>query len=120
MPAANPQENPPLDLADFRKGAREIAKARIDAIKAYENQGHELAKSEAMYQLAKNKAYLRLKSQHGATAAENMVKGEPDVIEHQIKRDIEVVKLRARLEDINGLDGERASLHRLAEWSQQL
>lgn len=111
---------PPMDLDDFRRGAHRLAEARRASVREYEAQIDTAANAESEYQRRKMTKIARLKAEgRSATEAIETAKGDDWVCEAQVNRDIAVDMKKAKLEAIAGIDAERASLHRVAEWSMQ-
>jgi hypothetical protein len=110
---------PPLDYQDFRSGAQDIAKRRREAVDAYEAQAEVAAQAESTYQRIKATQFVTIREGSTATEAENTVKGKTNVRVAQIERDVESEKLKVCMERIKGIDAERASLHKLADWSMK-
>lgn len=108
-----------LDLAELREFARKIALRRREAVIDYEDAVTAAADAEADYQKKKAVEFLRLRIEGGAgvTEAAERVKGRPEVTAALRERDFRQGLLRACLERINGIDGERASLHQIAQMS---
>lgn len=121
MPEEIEVSTDPIELGEFRQLAHKLAVARRKALATYVKQAEATAIAEGSYQETRAKAFMRLKNMDGgnATSAGEMVKGESDVVLAQIERDKEAAILKGRLEEIAGIDAERASLHKLADWSMR-
>ena len=119
--AQHVQHQGPMQLQEFRAHARDLAKKRLELEQQYEADMTEAAESEAAYQAAKAKAFIALKNTDGVTATEasERVRGEPEVQLAQVRRDEGEERLRLRRLQIDGLDSQRATLHRVAEWSMK-
>jgi hypothetical protein len=116
-----PEHVPPLDLATFRTEARKIAKARRDAVDAIVTQIDLAAEAEGVYQKAKVTAWATLKKANKtATEAAAVLKGQPDVVTAQKDRDIQRDLIKVGYARLDTLDAERATLHRIAEWSMKI
>ena len=110
----------PIDLPEFRQGIHKIAKARRQALKNYVEQAEVLAEAAGDYERRKAIAFMRLKNSGSTvTEADATVRGQEEVVMAAIARDKEAALLKGRAEEIAGIDAERASLHRLAEWSMK-
>lgn len=114
-----------IDLQDFRTAARTLLERRTAAVREYQRQAEETANAEGTYQGTKASTYVTLKNTGGtdggavaAAEAGERLRGDDKVREAQIRRDLHRELLRARREDIAGIDEALATLRRLAEWSQ--
>lgn len=114
-----------IDYQDFRAASRTLLDRRRKAVRAFQEQARQSAEAEAVYQGAKASRFVALKASGGpegaavsATEAETRLKGDDEVVEALIRRDLHREPLRARREDISGVDEALATLRRLAEWSQ--
>lgn len=92
---------------------------RREAVDAYEKQAGVSAQAEATYQRIKATTFVAIREGATATEAENTVKGQTNVRVAQIERDTEAEKLKVCMERIKGIDAERASLHKMADWSMK-
>lgn len=111
-----------IDYQDFRAASRTLLDRRREAVRAFQEQARQSAEAEAVYQGAKASRFVALKASGGpegaavsATEAETRLKGDDEAL---IRRDLHRELLRARREDISGVDEALATLRRLAEWSQ--
>ena len=111
-----------IDYQDFRAASRTLLDRRRKAVRAFQEQARQSAEAEAVYQGAKASRFVALKASGGpegaavsATEAETRLKGDDEAL---IRRDLHRELLRARREDISGVDEALATLRRLAEWSQ--
>lgn len=124
---------PPMQLGDvldedeFRRAARTLLTRRTSAVDHYERQAKLTAEAEANYQKVKATRYLTIKNTGGtdgravaAAEAGERIKGDDEVAEAMIDRDLKRELLRARREDIAGIDEALSVLRRVAEWSMQL
>ncbi len=114
-----------IDYSDFRTASRKLLDRRREAVRAFQAQAQQTADAEAVYQSAKASRFVALKQTGGpegeavsATEAETRLKGDDEVVESLIRRDLHRELLRARRSDIEGVDEALATLRRLAEWSQ--
>lgn len=110
----------PLEFDEARAAARDVAKARRDVVKQLEEAVGEFAAAEADYHKAKATAMVMLTAGGGVgvTEAQERVKGE--VRDELLAREDAKNKVMILQEKLESIDGERASLHRLIEWSQRL
>lgn len=113
------EHKPPLDYSDFREAGHTLAEARKRQVQAIINQVKIAARAEGAYQAKKTAAFVRIRGNTTATEAENTVKGQEEVREAMEKRDIERELIRVGYEELRSIDAERATLHRLAEWSMK-
>ena len=116
-----------LELSEFRAAAHTLLTRRTAANKAAEAQGLETAKARAKYEEVKAARWMLIKHEGGtdggavsAAEAEARVKGDPAVQVSHIGRDAAEETLRARRQDIDGLDEALATLRKVGEWSMQL
>lgn len=114
-----------IEYQDFRTAARTLLERRTAAVRNYQEQAQQAADAEATYQQRKAARYVELKNTGGpdsgpvsAAEAGERLRGDDQVREAQIRRDLHHELLRARREDIAGVDEALATLRRLAEWSQ--
>ena len=114
-----------IDYQSFREAAHKLLTRRTEAVRAYQAQAQETANAEGTYQGTKASTYVTLKNTGGtdggavaAAEAGERLRGDDKVREAQIRRDLHRELLRARREDIAGIDEALATLRRLAEWSQ--
>jgi hypothetical protein len=115
-----------IDYDDFRSASRQLLERRAEAVKAFQEQATKTAAAERFYQQTKATVYIQLKNTGGpdgkmisATEAGDRIKGDDDVSEAQVKRDLQAHLLQARREDIKGCDEALATLRKLGEWSMQ-
>lgn len=113
-----------LDSSEFRAAASKLLNHRQECVRAYEKQARDTAKANAEYESVKSTRYLELKNKGGAddgviSAAEagERVKGDGAVQIALIKRDTGVELVRARREDIAGVDEALSTLRLIAKWS---
>lgn len=120
--------NDALDMSDAREAARVIARKRkaakdklADAIDDYESALAEEADKERTYR--KHKAHLWLKAE-GDTAKAKEAWVDAESATARYERDIAtglakgaLQRIKLAEEELQEVDGERASFHRLVEWS---
>ena len=116
-----------LDYPDFRRAAHTLLTRRTKAIQNYQEQANVTAEKEAAYQRLKARRYIEIKNTGGvdggmvaAAEAGERIKGDDEVSAALIDRDLHRELLRARREDISGIDEALATLRRVGEWSQAL
>lgn len=109
----NPQ---PLDFHDAQQRLRQIAQQLRDAEAFHREWVENHADAESAYRKALAQAYTRHRADgKGAGEAEVLSKG--DCADLSRARDIAAGMVRAALESLENRRGDRASLHRLVEWS---
>lgn len=118
----------PLDYED----ARQALKASAERIRAAEDRLeesiNEAAEAEAEYrrQLARKMIHLRTTSDHaigkplGATEAEKIAKGDPEVTAYSQARDIKREMIKHAFGVLEDRRGDRASLHKIVDWSAKV
>jgi hypothetical protein len=108
--------NQPLSYSDAQTALRNVTANVREAERCYEQAVEQAAEAEATYRrvLAKTMRQLRAEGMP-IGLAETCAKG--DVADFSRDRDRAAGDLRLALETIENRRGERASLHRLIEWS---
>ena len=116
-----------LDLNEFRTAAHTLLTRRTEAVKNFQEQGAETSRLRATYEKVKSTRYIEIKHKGGedkgvvsAAEAGEQVKGDGAVQVALIARDTAEELLRARREDIAGVDEALSTLRRIADWSMQL
>jgi hypothetical protein len=109
----------PYDYADYKRATLAATREKRQVIAALEKAIDEKAQAEGEYRRLKAQAMRDAREAHGATMAADMAKGDPAVVEAVIRREraidmVKVLQERARL-----CSEDRASLHRLGEWSRE-
>jgi hypothetical protein len=107
----------PLSIDDARDSLRAVADLRRHAEAELRAQVERSATAEADYRRALATAFVTVE---GGTAAEREARPRAAVADLSYQRDLQAGLVKACLERIQGLDGERASIHRLVEYSMQL
>lgn len=109
----------PLDYAGADALLRRARDRIKDAEEELEKRLTEKAEAERDYRKQLSEAYLRRKSEgRGSGEAELLSKG--DVTELSFRRDLADGLVKAALEALENRRGDRASLHRLVEWSSKV
>lgn len=108
----------PYDFAQAKRAVMAATRERREAERAYRDAVQTKAASEAIYRRELAKAVLLAKAEHGATVAEVTAKGEPAVVEAREAMIAAEGMERAAQERLRLCSEDRASLHRLIEWSQ--
>lgn len=116
MPAPY-QLKQPVDLLDARMMARELAKRRREAREQYENALILAADAHLKFRRAKKQAWLHAE---GRTAEERKVDAENRAAEAEKEHALQEGWVKARQELLREIDADRASLHKLMEWSMKL
>lgn len=98
-------------------GLHTIARRRREARAELEAAHHALAQAEGEYRVARAEAFDTVDA---PTAAHREAKVDAAVAPYRAARDIAKGRIDTAREAINEIDGERASLHRLIEWSLRL
>lgn len=110
-----------LDYAALRNAARHNAEARANARKSYLEAAQEAAEKERDYRRARATKLAELRSDGVAwTAAIDLAKGDEDVSTLAFERDLAISKLKASLLRHDELEGERASIRQLGDWSARM
>lgn len=107
----------PYDYDQFRRKAQAVSAEHQQAIDASEQTGKDLAHAEAEYHKQLAIAVGRLKPQ-GATVAETLAKGCPEVVSAKESRDQCAAIDRAAMERIRLCRDDRAVLLTLGAWSR--
>jgi hypothetical protein len=105
----------PLDLDDARTACRRLAELRRGAEVVHERLTHEAAEAERDYR----KAYALEFVQAKGTAAEREAVARGAVADLSYARDLSAGLVRVQVERLRGLEGERAQLRVLLEWSMR-
>ncbi len=109
--------HPHMDYSDARANAIKLADARRRALKELEDQVVAAADAEAHYRQAKAKAII---AAEGRTAAEREAVADAATAKARRDRDIARGFVDVCKERLRGIEGERAILNRLCEWSLRL
>lgn len=107
----------PLDLDDAREAARRLAEIRREAEHFHEQMTEQAAEAERTYR----KALARAFAQHAGegTAAQREATARAAVADEAYERDLKAGMVKVALERLRGLEGERAQLRALMEWSMK-
>lgn len=115
-PAALTLEEP-LDIDDARQAARAMGTARREARKDYEKRIKEAADKKREYRKAKALAYV---TADGPDAHARKADVEKRAADAEFAMELAEGMVKVAAEKLEEIDGERASLHRLMEWSMRL
>lgn len=121
----------PLDMEDARKASRAFAEMRRSARRDLENAlaeqdklDEDAAEKKKAHRKARARAYLTVE---GRNAGERDAKVDNEVAEYEYDREVAERLAKAQRERIalakeklEEIDGERASFHRLVEWSMRV
>lgn len=108
----------PLDMDDARDALRECANARRQAREWKQKAMHEAAVAEHNYRKARAQAWARSPSGMIAKEREDWVNDE--TAEARQKRDLGLYLVKAADERLAEVDADRASVHRLVDWSMKV
>lgn len=105
--------NEPLSMLDAREALQLLSRQRRAAEGELAEQIDRAANAEADYRRGLAEQFVRVEG----TAAEREAKARAAVADLSYQRDLQGGLVKACHERLHGLDGERASLHRLVEMS---
>jgi hypothetical protein len=107
----------PLDYEDGRAAASELNRRRVDARKDLEKHIDARIEAETVYRKARALKRLEVTATDGPGRKEQVDAWTTDewAAKEKAQRAVDITK-----EKLEEIDGQRASLHRLIEWSQQL
>ena len=109
----------PLEIDDARRAGHRMSQLRQQAEKDYTAALIDKAETEATYRKALSEAFVRLRDAGVAGgAAEIQAKG--DVVQSSKERDIAEGMAKAAEQRLKSLAEDRATLHRLVEWSMRV
>ena len=106
----------PLDFGQIVERFRNVSIQRRDALRDWERAIHAAAQAEAEYR----KAYAIAIVKAEGTAAVREALARAEVVELSAKRDVTRDMKDVCKERVRGLEGERANLNGLADWSKRL
>lgn len=109
----------PYDYADYRRAQMAATREHRAAVRELEERGRAKAAAEAEYRKVLAVNVGRAKAAHGATVAEVMAKGEPEVVDAIDKFRAAETLERAALEFVQLCRADRAALNRMGEWSRE-
>jgi hypothetical protein len=107
-----------LQVDEARRAVHIIALRRREARTALERAENDLADKQRLYRRAKADAYVKRADMRPADAQKVAV--EADAADAEYARDVARGLVKAQEELLKEIDGERASLHRLLDWSMKL
>lgn len=115
--AANPTT---LSFEQAQEGYRENAKARRAARHLLESALQERAQHEHDYRKALSVAFAKQRAKEKVGAGEAEIHAKADAADFALKRDLADAKSKGAQARLAELEGERASLRQLVDWSQSL
>lgn len=107
----------PLDMEDARGAARAFGEMRRSARAMLETAVEAHAEAEREYRRGRARAYVTVEAK---TAGERDSKVDDMAADLRYVRDVKKGLVDAAKEKLAEVDGERASFHRLLEWSMRL
>lgn len=124
-PGANPKGplalEDPLDIDDARRAAHLLAEKRRDAEQILEQAVIDAADAEQLYRKAVAKTMVTLRADgNPSTGLEQLAKGQDHVSDLARERDLKRGMVKVAAERLQGLEGERAMLRQLMEWSARI
>lgn len=107
----------PIDYEDAREALRKLAEQRREALQDLETESFALVDAERDYRKGRAEARVSCK---GTTAADR--KDEIDSATADLRHTRDGARMRVDIvkEKLEEVDGQRASVHRLVDWSAQL
>lgn len=118
--AGLPDQLPPLDVDDVRRGARLIELRREEARQQFEREGQAEADAEAAYRQAKAVAYAEAAVEANSPQDEAKLHADGETAELRAIRDKHHVLAKAALLRIDELEAKRAMLRHASERSAGL
>jgi hypothetical protein len=109
----------PYDYAEAKRAVMAATRETREVLRQLDAAIVEKADAEKDYLVRKARAMEVAKREHGATVAEDVAKGEPAVAEAYARRDRSRERVRALQARARLCSEDRASLHRLIEWSRE-
>lgn len=110
----------PLDLDDGREAAHVLATYCREAVRDLARAHHFYAQAELEYRRELALAMAEIYSELGkVTMVDDLARGNPRVANLRHTRDLARAGVSVAKERLRQLDGERASLRQLLEWSQK-
>lgn len=106
----------PLDIDDARRAARRLSELRREAEDTLDRMVGEAAEAERDYRKELSKAFLGLEG----TAAHKEAEARAKVADKSYERDLKASMVKAQHERLRGLEGERAMLRALIDWSMRM
>lgn len=108
----------PYDYEQAKRVGLKLTQERRAALTALEEAVKVHAQAEDDYRTTLREQIVLDKSAHGATAGLEMARGHSEVARLRNARDVAAGMVKARELAVKGMEGDRATFHRLVEWSQ--
>lgn len=109
----------PYDFAGYKRATMAATREKRGVLKALDDAIVERAEAEGDYARKKSAAVETAKREHGSTVAPDIAKGKDDVAAALERREKARDMVRAWQERSRLCSEDRASLHRLGEWSRE-
>ncbi len=106
----------PLDMTEARAALRAVANSRREAREWFQRASQNAAEKERTYRKQRAVAWATV----DGTAKEKEDAVNDKTADLRFERDVAVSLVKATLERLEEVDAERASLHRLVEWSMKV
>lgn len=104
----------PLDVADARQALRDCANNRRQAREWFQRASEDAADKEREYRKARARAWLTVVGDTAKQKEDNVRDMTADLC---YERDVALGVVKAAQERLEEVDAERASVHRLVDWS---
>jgi chromosome segregation ATPase len=111
-----PTRHEPMTYAEAERRMQGMAQRIRDAERDYERAVEDAANAEAVYRKSLGERFGALRSQGNAVEA-SMTQARGELFNLSRERDIAVGRVRKTLEVLEDRRGDRASLHKLVDWS---
>lgn len=108
----------PLQIDEARRACQEIARQRQSARQTFETANEKLANAERDYRKARSVKYVENTGAPSAGMRDALVDAE--TADERYERDVARGVVEAAQERLKEIDAQRASLHRLIDWSARL
>jgi hypothetical protein len=110
----------PLDLDDGRRAASKLARQCREGVEALDRAVKAHSEAEHTYRIAYAKKLVELRGDAVPVGvATDLAKGDETVAQLKYERDLAKGMIDVARERLRQLDGERASLRQLLEWSRK-
>lgn len=107
----------PLEIDDARRASHALAQQRRAAEADLDRLTRDAAEAERVYRKALSEAFL---TATGDTAAMREAKAKAMASDAGYDRDLAAGLVKACIERLRGLEGERAQLRQLSDWSMRM
>lgn len=119
LPEATLGPQAPYDYADFRRANMAASREHREALRALLEREKAAGQADANYRKLLALAMLRMKAEHGSTVAEQLAKGEPEVVEAYEERLAAEAEARAAMEKVRLCRDDRVALSAMGGWSRE-